>query len=119
MTIKTGFYNTEILSTFQQKQLMRDAIMLAFNVKVQSKYSERNDWRDVEPSVSIKEALNTCDSLKMINRTIQYLSNDDTHQGELSLITTSWKKQGWLLLYCFVTIPNLEILANKYKLTMY
>lgn len=116
--MKTGFYNTENLSEDKQKQLMKDAIPLSFKVEVQSKYSERNKWRNIEPGISIEEALVLCHSLKMVNRTIQGPSFGDTYQGEISLITISWKKKGWLLLYCFMSIPNLEILAKKYKLKM-
>lgn len=116
--MKTGFYNTEVLSITQQKELMKEAIFLSFQTEVQSKYSERNNWRGIEPKVSVNEALSVCDDLKMVNRTIQHPNNDDTHQGELSLITTSWKEPGWLLLYCHLSLPNLEILAKKYNLKM-
>lgn len=120
--ILTGFYNVDILSEDQQKKLMEDAMYLSFKIEVNSKYSNRNNWRDIEPSISIKEALDICSSLKMVDRSIQRPENDDTLQGEISLVNISWGKQynnkGWLLLYCYLSRSNLQLLARKYNLEM-
>ena len=122
--MKTGFYNTEILSKAQQKKLMKEAIFLSTNVEVQSKYVREGN-RTHEPDVTIEEALNICHTLKMVDRSIQACSADQ-RLGELSLISTSFKhptiiseySAGWLLLYCFMSLPNLQKLAKKYNLIM-
>ena len=116
--MKTGFYNTDSLSEEQQESLVEDAILLSWKTEVQSKYSKRNKWRGDEPSMSIKEAMGICSSLKVVDRTIQHPEMEDTNQGEISLISISWQGEGWLLLYCFLSLPNLKKLTTKYNLKM-
>lgn len=127
MKTLTGFYNTHILTKNQQKKLMKEAIFLSYDTHVESKYV-REGRRTIEPDITIKEALELCTDLKMVDRSIQACSIDDRN-GELSLITTSfyhpnhtydknYPTSGWLLLYCFMSLENLQKLAKKYKLTM-
>lgn len=124
--MKTGFYNTETLSKAQQKKFMKEAIFLSYKVLVESKYV-REPHRTEEPDITIDEALKLCDQLKAVNRTIQF--GDLEPYGECSLITTSFRhpkytydenypNMGWLLLYCYMSIENLEKLTQKYNLIM-
>jgi len=119
----TGFYNTEILTKTKQKAFMEEAIFLSYKTIVESKYV-RESSRTTEPDISIKKALKICHSLKAVDRSIQFGMLEP--YGEVSLITTYFKHptikdtiyndKGWLLLYCYLTIENLDKLAKKYNL---
>ena len=51
----TGFYDTNSLTLFKQRKLMKEAIPLSYNVIVESKYI-RESARTIEPGIPLPMA---------------------------------------------------------------
>lgn len=122
--MKTGFYNTSKLTKKDTSNIMKEAIMLSYKVIIESKYVD-SSYRNIESTVTISEALKLCNDIKIVDRSIQH-GNILGDYGEISITNTNWKHnrvssfdtEGWLFLYCYLSIPNLQKLTEKYSLKM-
>jgi len=121
----SGFYNTNSLNNKKLKtKFLKDAIFLSYQVFVESKYV-RSGVREIERSLSIQEALEMCDNIKCVDRSIQH---PYTQYGEVVILTSNWEtplatydpnyKSGWASLCCYMNLDNLKKLTKKYKLKM-
>ena len=113
--MKTGFYNLKNLSEEQLRAFFTDAVMLSYDSHVDILDCNVSFAREVATGKTIKEMLegvslerhNVC-----INRQIQRQKSDYAEIGYSTLGDPSY------FLYCFLSLGNLNILAEKYSLIM-
>jgi hypothetical protein len=113
--MKTGFYNLKNLSTAQLRKFYKDAILLSYDSHV-DKIDCSTSWRRIRTNdktlqdmldIISKSLHNTC-----VDRSVQH---EILKEGEICFSTY---KDPTYFLYIFVTLDNLKILTEKYKLEM-
>ena len=113
MKTLTGFYNLNKLSDSELKEFFSDAVMLSYNVYIHKLETwRRESTGDKTIEDMIKNAYvknhNVC-----IDRSIL---NDKTLYGEVGYATSTDGPDYFL--FCLLTLDNLKVLTDKYKLVM-
>lgn len=125
----TGFYDIKKLDTKTLKKFYKDALMLSFSVRCQSKYvehqyrgeSKKYSISDFFKMVSVKNH-NIC-----IDRSIQhrFLKEDGTIQimpdcevGEIAFKLNYTFDKDWHQINFHISLENLKQLTEKYGLVM-
>lgn len=113
--MKTGFYDLKKLSLSQLKHFYKDAIMLSYDTHV-DKLDCKESWRRQRTNEkSIQEMIEMVDKSNhntCVDRSVQH---DILKEGEICYSTFTDPSY---FLYIFLTLENLKILVEKYKLEM-
>ena len=112
--IKTGFYNISSLSKVKLKAFFKEAVMLSYDTHIDILDCNKSWTRQHTSDTTIKHMINNCSPSYhnvCIDRSIQ---NESFKEGEIGYTIISGK----YFLYIYVTLDNLKILVNKYKLEM-
>jgi hypothetical protein len=113
--MKTGFYNIRNLSKDELKAFFTEAVMLSYDAHVEIIDCSKSWSRELCTEKTVEEMIDHCHPNYhniCIDRSIQY---DKTLYGEIGYCTL---RSPDYFLYIFVTLDNLKILVDKFKLEM-
>jgi hypothetical protein len=122
-----GFYNSNKLTKSKKKAFIKDAIVLAYNVSCQSKYTDdaESNHRSVDKRLVLNEVINylLADKTSKLDCIDRYQYNngvisEEFCEYEICFHTTSGFNNGWTLLYIFVNKESFKTLVDKYNLKL-
>lgn len=122
-----GFYDMSGVNTPAKiRKFIARAIMLSYAVRCESKYKNDVMGRELETCSSVEEYLNDIMSSKnmrldCIDRFIYDKGCFSDSAGEVTIHSTFNKKNGrnyWRLLYCLMSLENLNKLVTEYNLKL-
>jgi len=112
--MKTGFYNIKSLSNEELKEFFKEAIMLSYNSHVEILDIGVSYTRQITTDKSLGDMVKNCSRNYhnvCVDRSIQH---KQSNYGEISYSIIGGK----YFLYIFITLENLKVLTEKYKLEM-
>lgn len=119
--MKTGFYNIQKLTTSQLRKFYKRAMMLSYEIRCESKYTEHNRWRGYSRKYSIEDFLKMV-SIKnhnvCIDRSIQHPDIEDTKHGDIGFKLHSGYDEDWHQISFYLSLSNLEKLVTEFGLEM-
>jgi hypothetical protein len=114
-----GFYDTsKIKSKAAIKKLIIDAMLLSYNVRVETKYNEDNSFygrREITRNYTVQSIIDIANELYVVDRNAynkgELKSEED--DGEIMIASSKWE-----FVYCYITLANLQKIVDKYKLKL-
>jgi len=126
--MNNGFYNSKYLDIDTKQLIIQDAIFLSSCIRCEVKYKDGNIYRIVDKEASIQEfikdlSISADNVLDIIDRNMYNDGKikDEINHGEVcwhSSFNKSNNRDYWMLLYCDMSLSNLNILVNKYNLEL-
>lgn len=113
-----GFYDLSSLKSRKAKaDFLKDAMLYSYQTNVQTKYKV-NSHRTVNNESSVNDFLTNNKKLDLhcVNRDLYYKGVIKDVAGEVTAINDD--SGYWDMMYCYMSIENLNKLIKKYKLKL-